>query len=189
MRKAPPLLGERVQLAPVDPADGPDLWHAVESSRVHLTRWLPWVPFNDSEQTSQRYAEACAEDWDEGRALRFCIRLRSNDDLVGVVGLDNCVHMHKNCDLGYWLCEAATGYGLMTEAARVCIRFAFEVVGIHRIRCAAATENGPSRRVIERLGFRREGTARSAEALNGHWVDHAVYSLLASDPPVVPEIE
>lgn len=177
LRKTP-LLGARVKLAPVEPADGPELWRAVESSRAHLARWLPWVPFNDSEETSQRYAEACAEDWDEGRALRFSIRLRGNLELLGVVGLDNCVHLHRNCDLGYWLCESATGRGLMTEAATMCIRFAFDVVGMQRIRCAAATNNLQSQRVIERLGFSREGLARRAEALNGDWVDHIVYSLL-----------
>lgn len=184
-----PLLGKRVALSPVDPADGPELWQAVDSSRTHLMHWLPWVPFNDSEETSQRYAEACAEDWDEGRALRMCVRLRGSGELLGLVGLDNCVHLHRNCDLGYWLRQTATGRGLMTESASLCVRFAFDQVGMERIRCAAATGNAKSRRVIERLGFHPEGIARSAEALNGRWVDHAVYSRLASDPRPLHERE
>jgi RimJ/RimL family protein N-acetyltransferase len=89
--------------------------------------------------------------------------------------------MHKNCDLGYWLCQSASGRGLMTEAGSLCIGFAFDVVGMQRVRCAAARDNTKSQRVIERLGFEREGVARSAEALNGRWVDHIVYSLIAAD--------
>jgi ribosomal-protein-serine acetyltransferase len=176
-----PLSGERISLAPVEPADGPELWHAVESSREHLARWLPWVPFNDSEETSQHYAEACASDWDNGRALRFAIRLHRGQQLLGVVGLDNCVHMHRNCDLGYWLIRRATGQGLMTEAARLCLGFAFRVVGMQRVRCAAATHNDESLKVIERLRFQREGVARHAELLSGRWVDHMVFSLLAAE--------
>ena len=57
-----PLLGPRVKLTPIEPADGPELWQSVESSREHLTTWLPWVPFNASLETSQRYVEACASD-------------------------------------------------------------------------------------------------------------------------------
>lgn len=178
-----PLLAPRVVLAPIEPADGPELWEAVEDSREHLTPWLPWVPYNDSLETSQRYAEACADDWDRGRALRFSIRLREDQRLVGVVGLDNCVHLHRNCDLGYWLCRSVCGRGLMTEAARACLGFAFDQVGFRRVRCAAAVHNGPSLRVIGRLGFIREGIARSAELLEGAWVDHVVFSRLSTDSP------
>jgi ribosomal-protein-serine acetyltransferase len=183
LRRAP-LVGPRVTLSPIEPADGPDLWEAVDSSREHLLPWLPWVPFNDSLQTSQRYAEACADDWDHGRALRFAIRSRADQRLLGVVGLDNCVHLHRNCDLGYWLTAGATGRGLMTEAATRCVAFAFNVVGMRRVRCAAAVHNSRSLRVIEGMGFQREGVARSAELLADEWVDHVVFSLLSTDPEV-----
>lgn len=183
LRRAP-LVGPRVVLSPVEPADGPELWEAVDSSREHLSPWLPWVPFNDSLETSQRYAEACAEDWDHGRALRFTIRAAHDRELLGVVGLDNCVHLHRNCDLGYWLTERASGRGLMSEAAGRCLAFAFHTVGMRRVRCAAAVHNARSLRVIQGLGFVREGLARSAELLSGEWVDHIVFSLLSSDPQI-----
>src|SRR5690606_9446324 len=123
----------------------------------HLSRWLPWVPFNNSQVASQRYAENCASDWDAGRAIRFGLRDARDGSLLGVVGLDNCVHVHRNCELGYWLSTNATGHGLMTEAARLCIDFAFSEVLLHRIRCAAATDNARSLAVIARLGFKPEG--------------------------------
>jgi ribosomal-protein-serine acetyltransferase len=175
------LKTERTLLTPIDPADGPELWNAVESSRWHLQRWLPWVPFNDSPEASQRYADACANDWDAGRAIRFGIRDRKNNQLLGVVGLDSCVHLHRYCDLGYWLRREATGKGLMAEAASACIEFAFRRIAMHRIRCAAATENHRSLRVIARLHFRFEGIARQAEFVDSRWVDHAVFSRLSTD--------
>lgn len=182
--RSEPLRGRRVLLSPIEPADGPELFEAVETSREHLARWLPWVPFNTSEETSQRYVDACTADWDAGRALRFGIRSMWSDEFLGVVGLDNCVHLHKNCDLGYWLRTTAVGRGLMSEAAELCIRFAFERAGLFRIRCAAATHNDKSLAVIARLGFKNEGTARSAELLNGRWVDHEVFARLAIDEPL-----
>jgi ribosomal-protein-serine acetyltransferase len=153
----------------------------VDSSRWHLERWLPWVPFNTSPEASQRYAEACAVDWDQGRAARFAVRDRQNGELIGVVGLDSCVHLHRSCELGYWLRREYTGRGLMTESADACVRFAFERMGMHRIRCAAATDNVPSLRVIARLGFRFEGIARQAEWVGARWLDHALFARLATD--------
>jgi ribosomal-protein-serine acetyltransferase len=180
VRKAPPETA-RALLLPIESADGPELWESVDGARWHLERWLPWVPFNNTPEASQRYAEACAADWDAGRAVRFCVRERQSRKLLGVVGLDSCVHLHRSCELGYWLRLDATGRGLMTEAARACVEFALKRMGVHRIRCAAATDNYPSLRVISRLGFRFEGIARQAEFVGSRWLDHAVFARLSTD--------
>lgn len=179
--RAEPLRTERIHLTPIDSTDGPELWDVIESSREHLERWLPWVPFNNTPEASRRYANACASDWDAGRAVRFGIRDRDSDALLGVVGLDSCVHLHLSCELGYWLRREAAGNGLMTEAAGACVKFAFARVGVHRIRCAAATGNQGSLGVIGRLEFKPEGIARQAEFVAGRWVDHAVFSKLSTD--------
>jgi ribosomal-protein-serine acetyltransferase len=176
-----PLRGARVLLTPLESADGPELWDVVESSRTHLQRWLPWVPFNTSIEASQRYAETCAADWDAGRAVRFGIRDIKSGELLGVVSLDACIHLHRSCDLGYWLRQGATGKGLMTEAASLCVKFALGRMEAHRVRCAAATDNHQSLAVIGRLRFRFEGIARCAEFVDSRWIDHAVFSRLATD--------
>ena len=176
-----PAQTARLLLLPIEASDGPELWEAVDGSRWHLERWLPWVPFNTSPEASLRYAEACAADWDQGRAARFAVRDRQGGELIGVVGLDSCVHLHRSCELGYWLKRDATGRGMMTEAARAGVEFALQRMGVHRIRCAAATDNYPSLRVIARLGFRFEGIARQAEFVGSRWLDHAVFAKLATD--------
>jgi ribosomal-protein-serine acetyltransferase len=176
-----PLRNQRIVLTPVEPADGPELWEVLERSRATLQRWLPWVPYNTTLAASQRYAESCSADWDSGRALRFGIRDGLSGQLLGIVGLDNCVHVHRNCDLGYWLRDDACGRGIMTEAVGTCLKFAYLDVGLERVRCAAATSNHRSLAVIARAGFHFEGVARRAEFVDGRWVDHAVFARLATD--------
>jgi ribosomal-protein-serine acetyltransferase len=181
--RARPLETARLLLVPIDPADATDMWTAIDGSRAHLERWLPWVPFNSDPAANQRFTDACAADWDAGRALRFTIRERASRSLVGVVGLEACVHLHRSCELGYWLRKEATGRGLMTEASRVVLEFAFRQMGAHRVRVAAATENHASLQVIGRLGFRFEGIMRQAEFCSRRWLDHAVFGLLSTDRP------
>ncbi len=176
-----PLATERLALSPISFTDGVDLWEAIEASRPTLVPWLPWVPFTDSPTATERYVQACVADWDAGRALRFSVRSTLDHRLLGVIGLDNCVHLHRSADLGYWLRPDSTGQGLMTEACHAVLDFGFDRVGLHRIRCAAATTNHPSLGVIARLGLRFEGLARQAEWVNGRWVDHAQFALLATD--------
>lgn len=172
-----PLRSERLALSPLEPVDAPELWEVVDGSRAWLQPWLPWVPYQKSAESSVRFAEASATDWDNGRAMRFVIRDRGGR-LLGVVGLEACIEMHRSCDLGYWLRHEAARQGFMTEAARMCVDFGFRTIGVHRMRVAAATGNHPSLRVIGRLGFAFEGIARHAEWCDGRWLDHAVFSML-----------
>lgn len=162
------------------------MWNAVEASRAHLQKWLPWVPFNSDLDASARYAEASAADWDAGRACRFTIRDRKTRRLIGVIGLESLAHLHESAELGYWLHVDVGGHGYMTEAAHAVLNWSFDVLGAHRIRIAAATDNHPSLGVIARLGFHFEGIARQAERCDGRWLDHAVFSLLRSDPRPQP---
>ena len=176
-----PVETERLLLLPVDPADGHDLWFAVNGSRATLQRWLPWVQYHVDPVSSGRFAEACAADWDQGRAIRFTIREKGTGSLLGIVGLEQCVHMHRSVELGYWLRNEAHSRGFMTEATRCSVEFAFRRMAVHRTKVAAATDNHRSLKVIGRLGFRFEGIARQAEWCDGRWLDHATFALLATD--------
>jgi len=179
-----PLETSRLLLTPIDTSDARDLWAAVDASRAHLEPWLPWVPFNVDAEASFRYAEASAADWDNARACRFTIRDRVGRRFLGVVGLEAFAHLHQSVELGYWLRNDSTRRGFMTEAALITLTWAFRQLNTHRVRVAAATDNHASLGVIRRLGFHFEGIAREAERCNGRWLDHSVFSLLATDAPI-----
>ncbi len=176
-----PIDTTRLLLSPVEPGDASDLWAAVDASRAHLERWLPWVPFNTDLDASWRYCEASANDWDHARALRFTIRDKVSRRFLGVVGLESLAHLHQSAELGYWLRADGARRGFMTEAARATVLWAFKRLNTHRVRVAAATDNFASLGVIRRLGFHFEGIAREAERCQGRWLDHAVFALLTTD--------
>jgi ribosomal-protein-alanine N-acetyltransferase len=59
----------------------------------------------------------------------------------------------------------------------------FRTVGLHRIEICIRPENGPSRRVVEKLGFREEGLRPRYLHIDGAWRDHLVYALTAEEVP------
>ena len=60
---------------------------------------------------------------------------------------------------------------------------AFGPVGLHRLQADIRPENLPSQRLVERLGFQREGLLRRYLDIDGDWRDHLTYALLAEDLP------
>jgi ribosomal-protein-alanine N-acetyltransferase len=102
--------------------------------------------------------------------------------LVGGVTLTNVRRgVTQTATLGYWLGAPYTGRGLAHDALQALIPFAFDVLRLHRIEAAVMPLNTPSLRVLERLGFTREGIARRYLKIAGDWQDHFNYALLAED--------
>jgi ribosomal-protein-alanine N-acetyltransferase len=64
---------------------------------------------------------------------------------------------------------------------RGAVRFAFSDLGLHRVEAACLPGNEPSRRLLERVGFRCEGEARAYLRINGNWADHLLYAMISTD--------
>lgn len=94
---------------------------------------------------------------DEGSQLNWAIR--RDGAWAGMIGLAHLVP-HGSAEIGYWMAASARGQGLLTEAARAVIDFAFEELELVRIEWRAIAGNIPSARAARTLGFRYEGMLR-----------------------------
>jgi [ribosomal protein S5]-alanine N-acetyltransferase len=86
----------------------------------------------------------------------FGVRLRGSEELVGFCGFARWEGMEE-MELTYELLPELWGRGLATEAARACLRHAFEEVGLRRVIAGADAPNAASLRVIEKLGMEPTG--------------------------------
>jgi ribosomal-protein-alanine N-acetyltransferase len=80
----------------------------------------------------------------------------------------------QSCFLGYSLDEDHQSQGLMTEALKSLIDHIFNDWGLHRIQANYLPTNGPSARVLEKLGFEKEGVAKNYLRIDGQWQDHVL---------------
>jgi ribosomal-protein-alanine N-acetyltransferase len=90
--------------------------------------------------------------------------------------------MTQTATLGYWMGERHANRGYMTRAVKALAPFAFGALRLHRLEAACLPHNLASMRLLEKLGFQREGLARGLVCIAGRWQDHIVYALLADDP-------
>jgi ribosomal-protein-alanine N-acetyltransferase len=115
-----------------------------------------------------------------GTSLPFAIRVDGR--LAGQVTIDNVVRgALRSGYLGYWIDREVAGRGMASLAVALVCDHAFGPVGLHRVQADIRPENGPSQRLVERLGFHREGLLRRYLDIDGDWRDHLAYALLADD--------
>lgn len=85
--------------------------------------------------------------------------------------------------LGYWIARRFAGRGIMPTALAMVIDHCFGDAGLHRVEANIRPENAASRRVVEKLGFRLEGTRVRYIHIAGAWCDHLSYAMTVEDVP------
>lgn len=176
-----PLVGARVLLRPLV-ADDFAQWHEVRTvNEEWLTQWEPRRVAGqpDVVQSRQAFASRCAARQRErqlGTGFGFGVFVEGR--LIGEMNVSSLQRgPFQNAYVGYWVDQRLAGQGYIPEALVVAMNFAFEELHLHRLQIAIIPRNGPSRRVVEKLGIRMEGMAERYLEINGIWEDHLRYAI------------
>jgi ribosomal-protein-alanine N-acetyltransferase len=179
---APTLPTARLRLRPFGDADANDLF-ALQSD-AHVLRYWDAPPWSERAR-AERFIAACRRMAEEGTGARLAVDRVSDGTFIGWCSLNRWNPEYRSASLGYCFAAAAWGHGYATEAAGVLLRWAFGALDLNRVQAETDTRNVASARVLEKLGFAREGTLREDCVVNGEVSDSWVYGLLRRDwrPP------
>ncbi len=106
-----------------------------------------------------------------------------DDQLLGIAQLSVESFTHRRAELGYLVCPEYWGQGFGREAAALLGNFGFDHLGLARIWAVTAVENTNSARLLDALGFEREGTLRRHLLIHGGWHDAYLYALVRRVSP------
>ena len=171
----PTLQSDRLRLRPFTDADGDALFALHSNARV--LRYWDSPPWTDRTR-ADRFLATCRQMADEGTGARLALDRTSDDAFIGWIGLSRWNPDFRSAALGYCLDESAWGHGYATEAAQAVLRWAFDTLDLNRVQAEADTRNVASARVLEKVGFVREGTLREDCIVNGDVSDSWVFGLL-----------
>ncbi|KES08461.1 GCN5 family acetyltransferase [Streptomyces toyocaensis] len=182
---APVLHTARLRLRPFTDADANPLF-ALHSSAYVLRYWdsPPWT----ERARAEKFITTCQKMADEGTGARVAIDRTSDGAFVGWCGLSGWNPDYRSASLGYLLGEEMWGHGYATEAVQALLRWAFDTLDLNRVQAEVDTRNVASARVLEKIGFAREGTLREDCVVNGVVSDSWVFGLIRREwrPSVVP---
>lgn len=90
---------------------------------------------------------------------------------IGNIGLVNLDFQNRSAELTYFIGTNDTGKGYATEAARALCLYGFETLNLERIQARCFNENHASKRVMQKIGFSYEGTARKQIIKDQQYLD------------------
>lgn len=169
-----------IVLRPYQADDVLPLYEAASESIAEIYPWMPWCHPGYTIDDSRSWIGSRLGAW--GRPdYDFVIVERATGRFLGAVGLNQINRVHDFANLGYWVRSSAAGQGIAVLAARLCARFGFDELQLHRLEIVVDVDNRRSLRVAEKVGATREGIARQRSKTGGTWRDAFMYSLLPID--------
>jgi ribosomal-protein-alanine N-acetyltransferase len=180
---APCLRTARTLVRPFDADDAARLLDHRLANRAHLA---PWEPLREEAYFT---LESCLARIEEARELArtdrgylFAVLASDESRLLGCLNFANVVRgAFQACHLGYGIGAQEQGKGLMCEALDAGLAWAFGGLGLHRVMANYMPRNIRSARLLQRLGFRREGYAPEYLKIAGVWEDHILTAKLRDD--------
>ena len=170
-------IGERVYLrSPVD-GDRDEFVALRRASREHLEQWEPIPPSGLDLYSPEAFDRELASSNTE-REQKWLVCMRDTGAIAGRIALGNIERgPFQNGRFGYWIGAEYAGQGLMSEALSLAVGYAFAGddeggLGLHRVCANVVPRNVASQRVLEKVGFAKEGLSEKYLQIQGVWEDH-----------------
>jgi RimJ/RimL family protein N-acetyltransferase len=174
----PLLESERLRLRAYRMQDLDALYALYSDPRV--MRYWSFPPWHELAQARAYLDRVFAEDA-AGTVLAWAVADRASDAFIGTATLHSLQREQARAELGYSLHPDWQGRGLAGEALRLVIAQAFGPMRLRRLEADVDPRNLASCRLLERLGFQREGLLRARWRVAGEDCDSAFYGLLAHE--------
>jgi ribosomal-protein-alanine N-acetyltransferase len=159
-----------------EPADAAMVLRYRIENREHLAPWEPLRP--PDYYTIEHCVRAICDGRQAARqaiGFPFIVLDAGSGEMLASFTLANIVRgAFQACHLGYGVAASSEGRGIMHEALQAGVAWAFDGLGLHRVMANYLPRNARSGRLLEKLGFEREGLARRYLQIAGVWEDHVL---------------
>lgn len=172
-------INDRAELRLLEEGQAVELCALMKRHWDYFREWMPNFADDYSLEDCRRFIRQGVERLNDNREIPAGIW--EAGELVGVISLKSIDLANRNASIGYYLAASHQGRGLVTEACRILLDYAFTELRLNRVDILCAPGNRRSRAIPERLGFTEEGQLRQVQWLYDHYVDLVIYAMLKSE--------
>lgn len=139
------------------------------------------VPSHYSISDSEKLIQSVEESYKKETGINWGIIEKDSQSFIGYAGFIRINPEHCRAEIGYALKPEFWGKGYMYETINKLVRFGFEEMKFHSIEANVNPLNERSKKVLERVGFKREAYFRENYLFDGKFLDSVIYSILEKD--------
>ena len=171
----PTLEAPRVRLRALGDRDV-DALFAIFSDEVMMRFWST-LPMKERAE-AERYLASIRSGFADQTLFQWGVERRDDGEVLGTCTLFNFHRASRRAELGYCLRSPWWGKGYMGEALAALIDYAFGTLRLRRLEADVDPGNAASLRILERMGFTREGLLRERWDVGGQIGDTVFLGLL-----------
>jgi ribosomal-protein-alanine N-acetyltransferase len=173
--RLPVLTGALIELRELRASDAPDLLTALGTNEV--TRLISPPP--PTVEGFEKFITWTERQREAGKSIAYGIVLKGSDTVIGLFQVRALQPGFDIAEWGFALGSGFWGKGIFSDAARLVLDFAFDVIGVHRLEARAALKNGRGNGALQKLGAVQEAVLRGSFLRNGEYLDQAFWTILS----------
>ncbi len=178
----PTLRDGAITMRPIRLRDARALERVLLDNRRWLAKWEATSPYGVGSFDMRAGIRSLLAQARGGYGLPFV--LEHDGKLAGQLNVSSITYGSlSSASLGYWVSEECAGLGITPTAVALATDYCFQTLNLHRMEICIRPENGPSLRVVNKLGFRYEGLRRRFIHIDGDWRDHFTFALTSEEVP------
>ncbi|MEZ4690513.1 MAG: GNAT family N-acetyltransferase [Ignavibacteria bacterium] len=171
----PVLKTERLTLREITDKDADDIFQIRKSEEV--MKYYGHYPYKNISEAYEMI-EVVKSGFKNREGIRWGITFHDSDKLIGTGGVWRILKEHLRGEIGYELSEDHWKKGIMFEAFTAITDFAFNKMNLHSLEANLDPENTGSVKLLEKLGFVKEGHTKDSYFFDGKFTDTGIYSLI-----------
>lgn len=168
-----------IVLKEIELSDAEDIFKLIDSDRENLRIWLSFVDSTKEIEDTKDFIRSILFLPEDIRD--FVAVIIYNEQKIGLIGFKLTDFVNKKTEIGYWISKEFENKGIVTKSVVKMINYAFNNLELNRIQIKCGIGNEKSSKIPKKLNFKFEGIERSAELLNGKFIDAEVYSILKDE--------
>lgn len=154
---------ERVLLRVISEEDLENVYRGLSDPKVIKYYGVSFLSLKETREQMKWYRSLLKNK----TGIWWAIRLKSNDDFIGAIGLNDIEIEHHRGEVGFWVLPEYWGCGFTSEVLPKVLEYAFTVIKLHRVEAWVEADNTASSSVLRKVGFSHEGRLLDYEFKNG----------------------